>query len=48
MRHTRLWETEKREYPLWQAPLRDAILEFDLEKLPAKVYRVETVIFERL
>jgi hypothetical protein len=41
-------EAEKLEYPQWQAPLQDAILEFNLDKLPAKVYRVETLIFERL
>jgi len=41
-------EAEQLEFPQWQAPLHDAILEFNLEKLPAKVHRVETMIFERL
>jgi len=41
-------EAEKLEYPRWQAPLQDAILEFNLDKLPAKIYLVETLIFERL
>ena len=41
-------EAEQLEYPQWQAPLQDAILEFNLDQLPAKIYRVETLIFERL
>jgi hypothetical protein len=41
-------EAEKLEYPQWQAPLQDAILEFNLDKLPAKICLVETLIFERL
>jgi len=41
-------EAEQLDYPQWQAPLQDAILEFNLDKLPAKVLRVETLIFERL
>jgi hypothetical protein len=41
-------EGEKLEYPEWQAPVQDAILEFNLDKLPAKIYRAETLIFERL
>jgi hypothetical protein len=38
----------KLTYPEWQAPLQDAVLEFNLGKLPAKIYRVETLIFQRL
>jgi hypothetical protein len=41
-------EDEKLEYPKWQAPVQDAIVEFNLDKLPAKIYRAETLIFERL
>lgn len=36
------------EYPQWQKPLQDVILEFNLDKLPAKIYRAETLIFHRL
>jgi len=41
-------EDGKLEYPKWQVPLQDVILEFNLDKLPAKIYRAETLIFERL
>jgi hypothetical protein len=36
------------KYPKWQAPLQEAILEFDREKLIEKIQKVETVVFERL
>jgi hypothetical protein len=39
---------EKLTYPQWQAPLQDAILERNLDELSAKIYRVETLIFQRL
>jgi cell division FtsZ-interacting protein ZapD len=36
------------QYPEWQTPLQDVILEFDLKELLRKIQRVETLIFERL
>jgi hypothetical protein len=39
---------EKLNYPKWQAPLQEAVLEFDREKLREKTERVETSILERL
>jgi hypothetical protein len=39
---------EELKYPKWQAPLQEAILEFDREKLREKIQDVETLIFERL
>lgn len=36
------------KYPSWQSPLQDLLLEFDREKLPAKIQQVEALIFERL
>lgn len=36
------------KFPEWQASLQEVVLEFDHEKLPGKIQRVETVIFERL
>jgi hypothetical protein len=39
---------EELKYPTWQAPLQEAILEFDPEKLPPKVQKVEAVVFKRL
>jgi hypothetical protein len=35
-------------FPEWQTPLRDLLLEFDCEKLPEEVQKVETLIFGRL
>jgi hypothetical protein len=35
------------KYPKWQAPLQEAILEFDREKLREKLEKVETSILER-
>lgn len=43
-----MMKDQQLEYPKWQAPLQAAILEFNLDRLPAKIYRVETLIFERL
>jgi hypothetical protein len=39
---------EELKFPEWQAPLQEVILEFDREKLPEKIQKVETLIFERL
>jgi len=36
------------KFPKWQVPLQELILEFDHEKLPAKVEKVEALIFERM
>jgi hypothetical protein len=36
------------EYPTWQVPLWDAILEFDAQRLPAKVQKAEKAIRDRL
>jgi len=35
------------EFPEWQAPLQELILEFDREKLPEKLQIVETALLER-
>ena len=35
------------KYPMWQGLLRDAILEFDPQKLPQKVQQTEAVIRAR-
>jgi len=39
---------EPLRYPLWQGPLRDAILEFDAERLAVKVQSAEKAILDRL
>ncbi len=36
------------KYPIWQLPLQDVTHEFSREKLPAKIQKVEALIFERL
>lgn len=36
------------KYPEWQTPLQELILEFDPEKLPERIQKVEILIFERL
>jgi len=36
------------KYPAWQLPLHDAVMESNLDKLPAKIQHVEALIFERL
>lgn len=36
------------EYPEWQLAYRDALLECDLLKLPAKIFEAEMVIVARL
>ncbi len=36
------------QYPWWQIPLRDAINEADLQKLPEKLSIAETAIFQRM
>ena len=36
------------KYPEWQRPLQDVILEFDREKLPSKIEKMETLILARL
>jgi hypothetical protein len=40
--------SELLKYPQWQAPLREAILEFDAQSLRAKVQRAEQAIHDRL
>jgi hypothetical protein len=35
-------------YPEWQGLLREAVLEFDREKLREKALKAEALIFERL
>jgi len=39
---------EELKFPEWQGPLRDAILEFDRERMAEKIQNVEALIFERL
>jgi hypothetical protein len=39
---------EELKYATWQTPLQGVILEFDPEKLPEKIQKMETLIFERL
>ncbi len=36
------------EYPEWQVPLQEVILESDPAKLPHKIEQLEAVIFDRL
>jgi hypothetical protein len=36
------------QYPDWQKPLLEAVLELDMEKLPARVSAAERAIFDRL
>ena len=36
------------KYPKWQEPLATAILEFNPQKLPAKLERAEEAIFNRI
>jgi hypothetical protein len=36
------------KYPSWQVPLREAVLEFDREKLDEKIQTVKKLIFDRL
>jgi len=40
--------SEPLRYPLWQEPLRDAILEFNSQRLSLKVQRAGKVIRDRL
>ncbi len=35
------------KYPEWQTPLRDALLEFDKDKLKQRLPDIETAIFNR-
>ena len=39
---------EELQFPEWQGPLQDVILEFDREKMLKKMQDVEALIFERL
>jgi hypothetical protein len=36
------------QYPEWQGPLQEVLLEFDSKKLPEKALRAEALILERL
>jgi hypothetical protein len=36
------------KFPQWQVPLQELVLEFDPQKLPEKIQRVETLLSERL
>ena len=38
----------KLQYPEWQSPLQEVLLEFDPPKLPEKALKAETLILERL
>jgi hypothetical protein len=38
----------KLQYPEWQGPLQEVVLEFDPEKLSDKALKVEALILERL
>jgi hypothetical protein len=38
----------KLQYPEWQSPLQEVLLEFDPQKLPEKALKAETLILERL
>jgi hypothetical protein len=39
---------DKPKYPEWQILLQEAMSESDQDKLPAKIHRVEALIFEWL
>ena len=39
---------EELQFPAWQGPLQDVILEFDRERMRKKIQDVEALIFERL
>ena len=39
---------EELQFPEWQGPLQDVILEFDRERMVEKIQGVEAMIFERL
>ena len=41
-------EANDLRFPEWQVPLQDVMQEFSRDKLPAKIQRVETLIFDRL
>jgi hypothetical protein len=36
------------KFPQWQIPLQELVLEFDPQKLPEKIQKVETLLYERL
>jgi hypothetical protein len=36
------------KYPQWQLPYREAILEFDRNRLPDKIQKAESAVRERL
>ena len=39
---------EELQFPEWQRPLQDVILEFDCERMLKKIQDVEALIFDRL
>ena len=39
---------EELQFPEWQRPLQDVILEFDRERMLKKIQDVEALIFDRL
>jgi hypothetical protein len=39
---------EELQFPEWQGPLQDVILEFDRERMLKKIEDVEVLIFDRL
>jgi hypothetical protein len=45
---TRVMKDQDLKYPEWQIALQEVILESDLDKLPGKIQRLETLIFQRL
>lgn len=42
------WTMETFQYPLWQKPCQDALVELDKEKLPQRITAAETAIVSRL
>jgi hypothetical protein len=41
-------DATKLQYPEWQGPLQEVILEFDRQNLPDKALKAEGIILERL
>jgi hypothetical protein len=39
---------EELKYPTWQASLREALLEFEPDRLSNKIQKIEAVVFKRL
>jgi hypothetical protein len=41
-------ENGELRFPKWQTPLQEVVLEFDREKLPGKIEKMEQLLYERL